>query len=64
METGFTVYEDFMSYKSGIYHHVSGEVAGGHAVKMIGWGNEGGVDYWICANSWGPEWGEKGFFRI
>ena len=20
--------------------------------------------YWLIANSWSPEWGEKGFFRI
>ena len=24
MEVAFTVYEDFMTYKSGIYQHVSG----------------------------------------
>lgn len=60
METGFTVYNDFYSYKSGVYRHVSGAVAGGHAVKIIGWGS----DHWIAANSWGPNWGENGFFRI
>ena len=38
METGFTVYADFMSYSSGIYVHETGEVMGGHAVKMIGYG--------------------------
>ena len=38
METGFVVYEDFMNYKSGVYHHVSGKMLGGHAVKIIGWG--------------------------
>lgn len=37
---------------------------GGHAVKMIGWGVEGGVKYWICSNSWGTGWGENGFFKI
>lgn len=37
---------------------------GGHAVKIVGWGVEDGIKYWICANSWGPSWGENGFFRI
>jgi len=64
VEAGFTVYQDFMSYKSGIYKHVSGGVMGGHAIKIVGWGNEGGVDYWIVANSWGPAWGLSGFFNI
>jgi hypothetical protein len=33
---------------------------------MIGWGKDpiSGDGYWICANSWGPEWGESGFFKI
>jgi len=64
VETGFTVYADFMNYKSGIYKYVSGRQEGGHAVKIIGWGVEGGVKYWICANSWNTNWGENGFFRI
>ena len=64
VETGFMVYKDFMDYKSGIYEHKSGELLGGHAVKIVGYGSENGVDYWIVANSWGPEWGENGFFKI
>ncbi len=64
IETGFTVYADFMSYTGGIYKHVSGGVMGGHAVKIIGWGVESGTNYWIVANSWDTTWGEKGFFRI
>lgn len=64
METGFEVYHDFFNYKTGVYHHVSGDLAGGHAVKILGWGNENGTDYWLCANSWGPEWGDGGFFKI
>ena len=47
----FTVYNDFMSYKSGIYRHVSGGALGGHAVIIIGWGVEDGVEYWIAQNS-------------
>jgi cathepsin B len=64
METAFDVYEDFMNYKSGVYHHVTGKLDGGHAVKILGWGTESGMDYWLCANSWGTSWGMDGFFKI
>jgi len=63
-EVAFEVYEDFLNYKSGIYKHVGGKMAGGHAVKLIGWGVEDGVDYWLVANSWNRDFGEDGFFRI
>merc|ERR1712194_511776 len=62
--TAFTVCSDFENYASGIYHHVSGSMAGGHAVKFVGWGVEKGEKYWKVANSWNPYWGEKGYFRI
>merc|ERR1711907_154256 len=64
MEGAFTVYSDFENYAGGIYHHVSGQPVGGHAVKVVGWGVENGVKYWKIANSWNPYWGEKGYFRI
>lgn len=66
-ETGFYVYEDFMDYKSGVYHHdntTSNLPLGGHAVKIVGWGVAGAVNYWLVANSWGPTWGMDGFFKI
>jgi cathepsin B len=64
-ETTFSVYDDFLSYTSGIYKHVSGAYDGGHAVKIIGWGvDSSGTKYWIVANSWNVHWGEAGFFRI
>ena len=53
-----------MSYKSGIYVHTSGSELGGHCVKPIGWGIQGGVKYWIIANSWGDSWGLSGYFWI
>ena len=38
IEVAFDVYQDFFSYESGVYVHKTGSLAGGHAVKMIGWG--------------------------
>ena len=64
VEASFTVYDDFPTYKSGVYQHVTGSYLGGHAIKMIGWGVENGVKYWLCVNSWNEEWGDKGFFKI
>jgi cathepsin B len=64
VEASFTVYADFPTYKSGVYQHVTGSSLGGHAIKILGWGVENGVKYWLCANSWNEEWGEGGFFKI
>jgi len=64
VEVAFTVYQDFLTYKSGVYKHVSGSALGGHAVKMIGWGVDNGVKYWTVANSWNEDWGNGGFFNI
>jgi cathepsin B len=64
VEVLFYVYEDFYSYKSGVYKHVTGDDLGGHAVKLLGWGVENGEPYWLCANSWGTGFGENGFFKI
>jgi len=64
VEAAFTVYADFPSYTSGVYKHVSGTALGGHAIKILGWGTEAGSPYWLVANSWNPDWGNKGFFKI
>jgi len=64
VEVAFTVYADFLTYKSGVYQYTSGDELGGHAVKMLGWGVDNGTPYWICANSWNGDWGNGGYFNI
>lgn len=56
------VYEDFLFYKGGVYKHSTGAMAGGHAVSIEGWSDADRA--WIVRNSWGEDWGEKGYFRI
>ena len=58
----FVVYQDFFSYREGIYRHVSGSQSGGHCVTIVGYNDSPG--YWICKNSWGTGWGSAGFFNI
>lgn len=64
-EAAITVYEDFMAYKGGVYHHTTGKALGGHAIRLVGWGEtDEGEKYWVLANSWNTDWGENGYFRI
>jgi len=64
VEGAFSVYEDFLTYKSGVYKHTTGQLLGGHAIKILGWGVDNGVEYWTVANSWNEDWGNGGFFNI
>lgn len=64
VSASFTVYEDFVQYKSGVYQHHTGKALGGHAVRIVGWGIENTTPYWLVANSWNEDWGDKGYFKI
>ncbi|KAI6177677.1 Pept-C1 domain-containing protein [Aphelenchoides bicaudatus] len=48
----FDIYDDFESYKSGVYYHSWGKFVASHVVKVFGWGTEKGVPYWSGVNSW------------
>lgn len=58
----FEVYDDFYTYGSGVYSHVTGPFTGLHCVAVVGY--DDGNRSWLCKNSWGAGWGEQGFFRI
>jgi len=64
VEACFDVYDDFLSYKSGVYQHTTGDYLGGHCIKIIGWGVLNGTPYWLCNNSWTNSWGDDGQFMI
>jgi C1A family cysteine protease len=59
---GLAVFQDFFAYTGGVYKHVSGSLAGYHAVSVVGYDDS--QKCWICKNSWGSSWGESGFFRM
>ena len=59
----------FSSYKSGIWDGMSTTgtqctTTINHAMVLVGYGRENGVNYWLIRNSWGTWWGEKGYIRV
>ncbi len=60
------VYADdaFQAYTGGVYNFYS-EAEVNHAVLIVGWDDHLGNDgAWIIKNSWGQDWGLKGYMYI
>ncbi|CAL6108505.1 Cathepsin_B [Hexamita inflata] len=60
----FDLYEDFMFYTGGIYEHKYGKFLDYHRAEVVGYDEEGGVEYWKVKLQYGSQFGENGFVRI
>jgi len=56
----------FGFYSSGIFDDCSfsKSIDINHLVQLVGYGTEGGTDYWLIRNSWGIGWGEEGYIKL
>lgn len=72
VSSAFKVYPDFYTFdaKNEVYEwNGEGPQVGGHAIEIVGWGetvksNGEIIPWWLIKNSWGVEWGDKGYFKM
>ena len=50
----------FQMYKTGVVDSTACGTSLNHGVLAVGYT----ADYWIVKNSWGPNWGDKGYIKI
>mmetsp|Transcript_100477 Transcript_100477/g.138488 ORF Transcript_100477/g.138488 Transcript_100477/m.138488 type:complete len:95 (-) Transcript_100477:89-373(-) len=53
----------FQNYSSGVVCSGCG-TSTNHGITAIGYGSSNGTEYYLCKNSWGTKWGDKGYIKI
>lgn len=56
----------FAHYAGGIFSRCgqNSKRSVNHAVVVVGYGSEGGQDFWLIKNSWGSWWGSNGYIKV
>lgn len=66
--SGFKIYDDFLNDYDGKTIYMGPKKNsidnGGHAIEIVGWGRENGIDFWWICNSWSVKWGLSGYFKM
>jgi hypothetical protein len=64
---GYVIYEDIFDVKTEVYISNNSKIVGYHNALIVGWGTSespnGPIGYWVIKNSWGEQWGDKGYYK-